>query len=89
MKNPPFTSFPVKGGSLYIGSLLNSGHGKIKGVLLKQSSMIKKIKSFLLRIGNSSPKFWRAISFLYLSFLFFTPRILKRDEKISIRNNPS
>ena len=21
MKNPPFTSFPVKGGSLYIGSL--------------------------------------------------------------------
>ena len=39
MKNPPFTSFPVKGGSLYIGSLKSAGHGKIKVALLKQGSI--------------------------------------------------
>ena len=35
MKNPPFTSFPVKGGSLYIGSLKSAGHGKNKSGSIK------------------------------------------------------
>jgi hypothetical protein len=38
----------VKRVSLYIGSLSNLGHGKIKGVLLKQGSIKRKLNHFYL-----------------------------------------